>query len=179
MVRTRVGYAGGTLANPTYRSMGDHTESFQVDFDPETLPYERLLDLFWGEHNPCAGAGSRQYMSAVFFHDEEQRRAAEASKAAQEARLGRPVRTPILPVGTFTVAEDYHQKYALRQDRALLREFQAFYPEARRLMDSTAAARVNGYLAGHGTAEQLEAELPDLGLSPGAGERLTRLRRGR
>jgi len=159
-----VGYAGGTLPNPTYRNLGDHTESFQVDFDPSVIPYARLLDLFWESHNPCDKGYSRQYMSAVFTADKEQERAATESKARLEKTLGMAVKTPILPLGKFTVAEDYHQKYYLRQS-PLIREFKTLTPDDRSFRESTAAARANGFVAGDGDPAFLKSELDRYGLS--------------
>ncbi len=144
--------------------MGDHTESFQVDYDPSVLSYDRLLDLFWESHNPCDKGHSRQYMSAVFVASEEQKRAAMDSKARLEKRMGITVKTPILPLGTFTLAEDYHQKYYLRQS-PLMKEFRSLYPDDKSFTDSTAAARANGFVAGDGDPQFVKSELDKLGLS--------------
>jgi len=144
--------------------MGDHTESFQVDYDPSKITYAKLLDLFWESHNPCARSYSRQYMSAVFYMTEEQKRAALDSMSRAEKTVGR-IQTPILPLDRFYRAEDYHQKYYLRQHQALIREFSAIYADPAAFADSTAAARVNGYLAGDGSRDELVAEIDRLGLS--------------
>jgi len=172
VIRTRVGYAGGSKPNPTYHSLGDHTETIQIDFDPRVISYEALLRLFWAEHDPTAHSGSRQYMAAVFYQDESQRRAAEESKARLEQRLGKPVQTQILSAGRFTRAEEYHQKYYLRHERALMREFAALYPTDEAFVDSTAAARANGYAGGYGAPSEREVDLPRLGLSAEAQRRL-------
>ena len=148
VVRTRVGYAGGTKQDPTYRSLGDHTESIQVDFDPAKVTYERLLEVFWQGHDPAHAAYSAQYKAVVFFHDAEQRRLAEESRDRMAKALGAKVATEILPAGPFTAAEDYHQKYRLRGTRDLMAEFRAMYPDEVHFRESTAAARVNGYLDG-------------------------------
>lgn len=171
VVRTRVGYAGGTTAEPTYRSIGDHSETIEIDYDPSVLEYEDLLDMFWREHDPRYAPPSRQYRSAIFFRTEEERLAAEASKKRIESVVGR-IMTTIEPLTGFHRAEDYHQKYRLRGSHALLAEFVAMYPDGGALADSTAAARVNGWLDGYGTAEQVEAALPQLGLSKRAGRML-------
>lgn len=105
-------------------------------------------------------------MSAVFVHDERQRELAERTRDAEAKRRGAKINTVIQPVGVFTRAEDYHQKYILRQRGKLMREFEAMYPDAVEFADSTAAARVNGYLGGNGTAEMLEQEIDRLGLTP-------------
>lgn len=172
MVRTRVGYTGGTTLDPSYRSLGDHTEAIQIDFDPRRISYGELLDVFWSSHNPCARPWSRQYRSAIFYHDARQRRLAESTARRVAKERGAVVRTLLEAIGTFYRAEDYHQKYRLRQDRVVVAEYLAVYPKAVDFVNSTAVTRVNGYLAGHGTLADLVRDLPRLGLSPGAAERL-------
>ena len=78
----------------------------------------------------------------------------------------------MIPLTEFYLAEDYHQKHRLRSDRDLMNEFKAMYPAEEDFVNSTAAARINGYLDGYGTLEDLLAELPGLGLSPAAGKKL-------
>ncbi len=167
-----MGYAGGTSEDPTYRRLGDHSETVEIDFDPSVITYEELLKVFFAAHDASARPHSRQYMSAVFFHDEEQERLARAVKTREEARTGRSVLTEIVPLSRFYVAEGYHQKYILQGEAVLLRDFTRIYPEFTDLVDSTAAARVNGYLYGCGTPERLEAELELLGLSEEGAARL-------
>ena len=179
MVRTRVGYAGGTTEKPTYHRLGDHTETLQLDFDPELITYDELLDIFWASHHPEHGAWSRQYMAAVFYHDEEQKRAIEESLDRIASNLRGKVKTKVLPLTAFTMAEAYHQKYALRRSTAIMEEFQAMYPTLEGFVDSTAAARVNGYLAGYGTCERLQEEIDDLGVSADGAKRLLKAVCGR
>jgi methionine-S-sulfoxide reductase len=174
-----VGYAGGTTPSPTYRSIGDHSETLQVDYDPERISYAELLEVFWESHDPTARPWSRQYMSILFYHDEDQRRQAEASRDQQAEGRGRTIHTEIVPFSGFTLAENYHQKYRLRHVPELFRELSAIYPEPGDLVNSTAAARVNGYVGGYGTLEALEAGIADLGLSPAAQEKLLELVRAR
>lgn len=175
MVRTRVGYTGGTTKNPTYHNLGDHTETVEVDFDPAVTSYEALLEAFWSSHDPTRPAWNRQYMAAVFYHGPEQERLAQETAARAERTLHGQVSTQILPAETFYLAEDYHQKYYLQSARPLMNEFRRMYPRFADLVNSTAATRVNGYLAGHGTPEQLEADLPGFNLSATAEERLRTL----
>ena len=107
---------------------------------------------------------SRQYRSAIFLHDDEQRRLAEESKKRLQ-KEGR-VFTDIEPLSEFYMAEDYHQKYYLRSVDVLMQELRARYPEEERgFVDSTVAARLNGYVGGFGSVEQLEQELESFGLS--------------
>jgi peptide-methionine (S)-S-oxide reductase len=171
-VRTRVGYAGGTTANPTYRILGDHSETIQIDYDPAQISYAELLDLFWASHDPASRPVSQQYASIVFYHNEEQRQLAEEARDRQAAEYGGQVYTEIVPFSEFYLAEDYHQKYWLQQMPELEKDFHAIYPDSEDFVNSTAAARVNGYVQGHGTSAALQADLDSLGLSPAAGKRL-------
>ena len=166
MVRTRVGYAGGKSTNPTYYNLGGHTETVQIDYDPTKILYYELLDVFWNSHDATAFAYSRQYQSIIFFHNEEQQRLATQSKQQEEAKLGSKITTEIIPYIAFYPAEDYHQKYYLRQIPELMADFKAMYPDAADFGDSTAAARINGYIGGYGTAGTLQKELASYGLSP-------------
>jgi methionine-S-sulfoxide reductase len=172
VVRTRVGYSGGAKKHPTYRSLGDHTETVAVDFDPTKISYGELLEVFWASHNPGSAPWSRQYMNVIFYHNDEQKRLAEESKARVAAKTGSPVKTAILPATEFTLAEDYHQKYYLRQAPVLFQEMSRYYPNLLDLVNSKAASRLNAYAAGYGSLALLEEELPDLGLSADTGAQL-------
>jgi peptide-methionine (S)-S-oxide reductase len=172
VVRTRVGYAGGTTENPTYHNLGDHSETIQIDYDPTQISYRELLDVFWDSHNPAGRSPSRQYMSIVFYHNDEQRRLALETRDREAARVKGQITTEIVPFSRFYLAEDYHQKYWLRQKPEFMQEFDAIYPNSDDLIASTAAARVNGYVAGHGSLETLQAEVDHLGLSPEARQKL-------
>jgi methionine-S-sulfoxide reductase len=165
VIRTRVGYAGGRQDNPDYGHIGDHTETVQVDYDPRRITYNGLLEIFWQSHRPTRQAWSRQYMNAVFYHDDRQRQVAMASRAAVEKKIGREVKTEVAPLRTFTLAEDYHQKYILKQHHDLKAEMSRIYPLHRNFIDSTAVARLNGYTGGHGNKKQFESEIDDLGLT--------------
>ncbi len=175
MVRTRVGYAGGSSADPTYQHIGDHAETIQIDYDPALISYEELLRIFWAAHSPTSRPWSSQYASIIFYHDEEQRRLAEQTRDAEAARRGDRIYTEIAPYERFYLAEDYHQKYRLQQQSQLLAELQSVDMRAEDLVASTAAARLNGYVAGYGDVESLQAELEKLGLAPAALERLLAL----
>ncbi|MDS0259386.1 peptide-methionine (S)-S-oxide reductase [Haloarcula sp. S1CR25-12] len=172
VVRTRVGYAGGTEPEPSYYSLGDHTEVVQVEYDPEMLEYDALLNAFWANHSPFSAPHKRQYRGVVLAHDGAQREAAEASAAALEARTGQSVETAIESLDAFTPAEAYHQKYELRSTPVLGDELEDIYGPA--LVDSTVAARLNGFVAGHGGADQRDALLAEVALSPAALSELER-----
>ncbi len=167
-----MGYTGGTQADPTYHRLGDHTETLQVDFDPGRISYAELLEVFWSGHRPTSRAWSRQYMAAVFCHDETQAELARASRDRLAAELGRMIVTEIRPAGRFYRAEDYHQKYYLRQSGELMREFQRLFPQPTAFTDSTLAARVNGYVGGNGGLARLHEEIEALELQPPQRDRL-------
>ncbi|MFC6975744.1 peptide-methionine (S)-S-oxide reductase MsrA [Halomicroarcula sp. GCM10025709] len=164
VVRTRVGYAGGTAADPTYYSLGDHTEVVQVEYAPADLDYTDLLEVCWRSHDPFSAAHKRQYRGVILVHDDDQLAAAERSRDALADRTGKSVQTPIETLGEFTLAEDSHQKYELRSTPVLGDELLDHYGEA--LVDSTVAARLNGFVAGHGDPDQREAFLAGLDLPP-------------
>ena len=179
VIRTRVGYAGGESCSPTYEDLGEHMETVQVDYDPDVVSYASLLDVFWDSHSPEFRAFRRQYASAIFFHDAAQQEVAreslERQKRARRWRLfARKLYTEVLPYKTLHPAEGYHQKYRLRQQRLLLREFEDAYTEEE-FVESSLATKLNAYVAGYGDAI---ANLADMGLSRAATSYLVRLKRG-
>jgi peptide-methionine (S)-S-oxide reductase len=119
---TRVGYIGGNTVNPTYKEVctdtTGHAEAVEIDYDPTKLSYEKLLDVFWENHDPTqlnrqGPDFGKQYRTAIFFHSPEQEAAAKASKEklSKSARFSKPIMTQIAPALTFYEAEDYHQQY--------------------------------------------------------------------
>ena len=111
-------------------------------------------------------------MSIVFYHNEEQRRLAIESKEREESGSGFSIVTEIIPYSEFYLAEDYHQKYYLRQESSLIQELSTIYPDISDFIESTAVTRLNGYVGGYGTPETLEKELNSLGLSEASQMRL-------
>jgi peptide-methionine (S)-S-oxide reductase len=122
VISTRVGYTGGKLADPTYEDVctdgTGHAEAVEVDYAPAKLSYDKLLEVFWENHDPTQlnrqGADwGTQYRSAIFFHDPQQEAAALASKEklGKSGRYSKPIVTQIVPAVTFYPAEDYHQQY--------------------------------------------------------------------
>ena len=117
---TTVGYTGGFTENPTYEQVCSHTtghaEAVEVEFDPEQISYDKLLDVFFGSHDPTQlnrqgpDIGD-QYRSAIFTNDDEQAAAAAAAKEAHAKDFARPIVTEIKAGSTFYPAEDYHQNY--------------------------------------------------------------------
>lgn len=169
MVRTRVGYAGGKKERPTYHDLGDHTESYQVDYDPGQTSYAKLLEVFCLTPSLRSQSWSRQYRGAIFYADAEQR------KIAKEVLQKHPgLHVDLEPLGTFTRAEDYHQKYYLQQS-ALRKEVFGLFSSPTEFTDSTVAARLNGWVGGHGSPAQIQQALPELGLSTGGQQTLAKL----
>lgn len=116
------GYTGGQRANPTYEQVSSgatgHYEAIQVFYDPQKVSYEKLLEIFWRNIDPTDAEGQfvdkgTQYKTAIFYHTEEQRKLAEASKKklAESRKYSKPIVTPVLEAKTFYSAEDYHQGY--------------------------------------------------------------------
>jgi hypothetical protein len=134
-----------------------------VEYDPTVVTFDRLLEVFWEDHDPCAVAPSDQYKAILFFHDADQEREARASAKWQEERAEDPIRTEIRPAGTFWPAEDYHQKYYLRHSRLGPLVRKAFATEAA-FIASRLAARANGLVGGHATIDAVRAEARTLGI---------------
>ena len=121
VIGTTSGYTGGKASNPTYSQVSagstGHTEAVEIVYDPSRIGYQKLLDVFWRNHDPLAKDRQfcdrgDQYRPAIFYHNDEQRKLAEASKQAVQAKFApRAVHTEIVKSSVFYKAEDYHQDY--------------------------------------------------------------------
>jgi peptide-methionine (S)-S-oxide reductase len=119
---TKVGYTGGNLTNPTYEEVctdkTGHAEAVEVEYDPNEISYDKLLEIFWNNHDPTSlnrqgpDVGI-QYRSSIFFHDESQKQTAQKSKEKLDSsgKFSKSIVTEIVPSPEFYKAEDYHQKY--------------------------------------------------------------------
>jgi peptide-methionine (S)-S-oxide reductase len=166
VVGTRVGYAGGTTAAPTYHGLGDHSEAIEVGFDPAGISYTGLLNSFWEQHIPRHPSYSRQYRSAVFYANSAQRDQAVAAKERIEHSLGGELYTAIEAAGVFTPAEDYHQKYYLQHNPRLMELLLPLFPNRQALFDSTLAARLNAFLGGNPNQELVFQACNQAGFPP-------------
>ena len=120
VVNAMVGYTGGKMKNPTYKAVCSnetgHAEAVHIEFNPKVVSYEELLDVFWEIHDPTQlnrqglDIGT-QYRSAIFCHNERQKKAAIKSKEEQQKKLKGKIVTQIAPIEEFYKAEEYHQKY--------------------------------------------------------------------
>jgi peptide-methionine (S)-S-oxide reductase len=127
VISARVGYTGGTAERPTYEEVctgrTGHAEAVEVEFDPERVTYDELLDVFWASHNPTTrnrqgfDVGT-QYRSAVYFHSSEQEAAVRASRDRAQQGLRKEIVTEIEPATTFWPAEEYHQRYFEKTGRS-------------------------------------------------------------
>ena len=123
-----VGYEGGSTDNPSYQDVctgqTGHAEVVEVDYDPEKISYDELLEVFWNIHDPTTlnrqgpDIGT-QYRSAIFFHNEDQKKKAELSKSSKQSEGTYPdgIVTEIIPHETFYRAEEYHQRYFEKMGR--------------------------------------------------------------
>ncbi|KAA0025687.1 hypothetical protein IC582_018498 [Cucumis melo] len=170
VVRTTVGYAGGTKHNPEYRSLGDHAESVRVEYDPKLISFRQLLEVFWSSHDSRQVFGQgpdvgNQYRSIIFtIIDTEESRLATASKEnEQQKSRGSAVTTQIQELGAFYPAEPEHQKFELKRNPFFL-QLMGNLPEEELEM-STLAANMNGYaaeLCPPKTQKQIDAKINDI-----------------
>jgi methionine-S-sulfoxide reductase len=173
VIRTQVGYAGGIESNPTYHSIGSHSETIQIDYDPQIVSYEELLDVFWAANSAYLSPSSRQYNSIIFYHDEEQKKLAQESYEKRRAERPSTIFTEIIPYAEFNLAELYHQKYYLQVEQRLMKDALSNLDDFEGFMFSTTAARLNGYVGGYGDPAILEKELESYRLSD-EGEKILR-----
>lgn len=151
VVRTTVGYAGGSKANPEYRSLGDHAESVQIEYDPKLVNFRQLLEVFWSSHDSRQVFGQgpdvgSQYRSIIFTNGSEESRLAAVSKEREQTKSKSSiVTTQIQQLGTFYPAEPEHQKFELKRNPFLL-QLIGNLPEVE-LESSSLAAKLNSYSA--------------------------------
>ena len=120
-----------------------------------------MLDIFWSGHDG-RDKYKVQYMSAIYYHDDEQKQIAEQSKAKQEKDAGVPMATLILPATKFYDADDYHQKYQFRYKKAFYKEIGL---DDKQTIETHIAARLNGWMGGYGSNKQIDDEYQKLGLT--------------
>ncbi|WP_281887118.1 peptide-methionine (S)-S-oxide reductase [Paenibacillus sp. YYML68] len=177
VVRTCTGYAGGTTAGPTYRSMGDHTEMVEVVYDEAQLTLERILDVFWSHHSPLNinDYKGRQYQSILLYRDSEQLERIEAALEAIERREGTRPATDVMPLLSFTPAEERHQKYYLKRYPDAVGKLRSLYRDEAALTESTVAARLNGLAKGYTNLTAITDEIRGWVIDESERERLLQL----
>lgn len=179
VIRTRTGYAGGTAEQPTYREMGDHSETVELAFDPAVITFEDLLDVFWNHHNPVNinGYKGRQYLYLILYHNEEQQEAVQ-TVISRRKKLGSArteTETEVAPCSVFYPAEERHQKYYLKRFPDAVDKLGTLYPSHRELVNSTLAARLNGLAKGCTSLERVAGEIREWPLEPAARQKVLEL----
>ncbi|XP_062102553.1 peptide methionine sulfoxide reductase A5 isoform X2 [Humulus lupulus] len=169
VVRTTAGYSGGTKTNPEYRSLADHAESVQVEYDPKLISFRQILEVFWSSHDSRQAFGQgpdvgSQYRSVIFTNGTEEARLAALSKEKEQAKSkANIVLTQIQPLGTFYPAEPEHQKFELKRNPFLL-QLIGNLPEEE-LEASSLATTMNGYAADLcplNIQKQIDAKIGDI-----------------
>lgn len=127
------------------------------------ISFEQLLAQFWQQHEPCSASWSRQYQAILFYGDEAQARSAKQSALTLHAVSGRNIATEVRPLDRFYVAEDYHQKYAMRRDSRLVAALRRHYPSEAELRDAPVSTKLNAYCYGELPFAELAVELRKLG----------------
>ncbi|WP_345774045.1 peptide-methionine (S)-S-oxide reductase [Paenibacillus sp. H1-7] len=161
IVRTRVGYAGGTTADPTYHQLGDHSETVEMDFDPEIVSLDSIVNVFWDNHNPqnINDYKGRQYRSILLYRDEMQLGVIRnVLQHREQLGNGRPD-TEVAPFVRFYRAEDRHQKYYLKRFPDAYGKLSTLYPSHEDLVNSTLAARLNGVAKGYVNLTRIVEEI--------------------
>ncbi|XP_058179801.1 peptide methionine sulfoxide reductase A5 [Rhododendron vialii] len=169
VVTTTVGYAGGSKTNPEYRSLGDHAESVQIEYDPRLINFRQLLEVFWSSHDSRQVFGQgpdvgNQYRSIIFTNGSEESRLAAVTKEREQTRSkGSIVTTQIQQIETFYPAEPEHQKFELKRNPFLL-QLIGNQPEEE-LEKSSLAAKLNSYsaeLCPTKIQKQIDAKINDI-----------------
>lgn len=140
--------------------MGDHSECLQLEFDPKEITYKEVVDTFWSNHNPMRSSyRGRQYMSILFYHDDLQKQISLQRKKKWEKELNGTIVTEMLPFSSFYLAEDRHQKYFLKRWPHAVEALTRLYPSHEELINSTLAARLNGFVKGYGSLNNIKQEI--------------------
>ncbi|MCC3144005.1 peptide-methionine (R)-S-oxide reductase MsrB [Halanaerobium sp. Z-7514] len=171
VIRTRVGYAGGETKNPTYKAIGDHTETIEIDYDPKIISFRELVEIFFNSHNPYQRAYSKQYASLILYQNEEQKKTALELKAELEAENSAQIQTEIKELTQFYLAEDYHQKFRLQQNAKFKNHYLAKM-SMEEFINSPAVTKANAYINGNGLRGNIIKNIGELGLSEELQEKL-------
>lgn len=168
VTETRVGYAGGTTGQPTYREMGDHSETVEISFDAELIAADQLLETFWNNHNPVNinGYKGRQYQSLLLYRDTLQAETFNRVKKRVEAAKGQALETEIAAFEAFYPAEPRHQKYYLKRYPDAVDRLSGLYESEEAFLRSTLAARLNGIAKGYANLGPVLREIQAWPMNP-------------
>lgn len=168
VLQTVVGYAGGTTAAPTYRTIGDHSETVEITFDSEIISYADLVHIFWENHDAVKDRfyKERQYISILFYRNEKQFETAKHIQTKIETEQNKELQTEFQVYNTFYIAEDRHQKYFLRRFKQACAAIRELFPDEAAFIHSTIAARLNGFVRERGRLPEIKQEITHWGLEP-------------
>lgn len=172
VVRTTVGFAGGTAADPEYASIGGHAEAVRIEYDPSRIHYGALLDRFWTAVDPALTPAKRRYQPLLAPQTNAQAEQARASRTAAVERHAGAQRVEIVEGSSFHPAASHHQKYKLRRYDDVMAAFRAMLPGDEAVARSPAATLANGYAGGHRDPSRLADDQEQLGLPDDAIETL-------
>ncbi|MFL2104637.1 peptide-methionine (S)-S-oxide reductase MsrA [Desemzia sp. FAM 23991] len=167
VIQTEVGYAGGTSKDPTYRKIGNHSETIHLTFDPEIISYDQLVHLFWENHDAAKDRfyKERQYISILFYQNETQYKTAKEIRSEYEQAQGKEIQTEFQTFNHFYTAENHHQKYFLRRFKGATEVIKNLFPDESSFIQSTIAARLNGFVRERGKLPDIKEEITHWGLS--------------
>lgn len=174
VIRTRVGYAGGEMKNPRYTKIGDHTETIQIDFNPDIISYRELVEIFFNSHNAFAKPYSKQYASLILFHDQKQQQIALELKEEIEKERNKEIKTEIKKLDKFYLAENYHQKFRLQQ-KSELRDHYFKMMSFEEFLNSPTITKLNGYVSANGDRDEIIKNIGNFKLTNRLQERLLEL----
>lgn len=173
VLRTRVGYTGGDSLTPSYENLGNHIEVIEVDYDPAVISYRQLIEAYFSLYDATVRPYSQRVKSMIYYRTEDEKQIANTVKEEVFKRVGSPLYTEIDPLGVFYLAEDRHQLYYLKQEPSLYREITEIFPTEKVQLLSVLASKLNGFIAGYGTAPDLDKVLSQSGLSEASLARMT------
>ncbi|MCK8058533.1 MULTISPECIES: peptide-methionine (S)-S-oxide reductase [unclassified Fusibacter] len=172
VLRTRVGYTGGTGTTPSYENLGNHIEVIEIDYDPAFLTYEDLVTLYFTYYDATVRAYSQRVKSVIFYRDDEEQSIANNLKKEFSQSQGKPIFTEIDPLDVFYLAEDRHQLSYLKKETSLYDEVSQIFTTPDKQILSILASKLNGYIAGYGKSKDLTVLLQNSGLSDASQNRM-------
>jgi peptide-methionine (S)-S-oxide reductase len=180
ITRTRTGFAGGTTDNPHTRHAGDHTEVVDIEFDPEIVSLETILNVFWSSHNPVNINNYRErlYQSLVLYRDPAQREVIQAVMKSREERGNGMPDTEVASYAGFYPSEARNQKFYLKRFPDAIAKLKTLFAADEELADSMLAARLNGLAKGYTNMEKIIEEIRTWPISAEEQEAIIRLLKG-
>lgn len=172
VLRTRVGYSGGDLTTPSYNDLGNHIEVFEVDYDPDVISYEQLVELYFVFYDATMRPLSLRVKPVIYYRTEEEFNIAKMIKQSVEAASSEGIFAVIEPFDIFYLAESKHQLSYLKQESSLYDEITQIYLDEDQLLLSLLASKLNGFIPGYGDPRHLALILEGSGLSAPSLERI-------